>query len=435
MAIAQTGMRNFVFPYLFRRVYTSVASMRQNAEYAYTCAKKEDDYTPCGHTPLHFYSLLDQTEGCIRPDMELIKSCRCRCHLSRIICLTILLFFVIVLLSFSVTTLLLASYTVQQRLQLNSARLANTVQAPTTPGAPPTPPRKSKYTFENLTLWNRSLCSARSDRRGPHQKIISISVYGSTSNHTDNPMYSWVQSIFPFLEPLVREVELLEPSWVIRLYTDFIGSTRSQRERLSTFPNVDVCNMKYVPLFGSTLLSFLPGKFWRFVPVFDPFVDYFLSRDLDSPITRRETETLDLWTSDQHQDKFFHIARDHDQHGVPILGGLWGAANVRARRQLFDIFEPMLVPSIARTYTGAGDQTFLDQRVWNRVKKHALIFDSYFCQQFGGQPFLSQLIHGSCHLGCIRPCCDIEIDTNATTDRKPCPVACRPKDHQDWTYC
>ena len=364
--------------------------------------------------------------------MNLNRLRRGRCCLSRSVCLLILTFTVIVLVSFSVTVLL-ASDTVQHRRHLPAAHRANKLKAPGTRAPPP----KSNYTYENLTLWNRSLCSARSDRRGPHQKIISISVYGSSSKHTDNALFAWNVTILPLLEQLAHEAKLLEPSWVIRVYTDFTGSTHAQRQLISNFSNVDVCNMSALPLFGSSLPTFLPGKFWRFVPVFDPFVDFFLSRDLDSPLTRRETETIDLWTSDQHQDKFFHIARDHDQHGVPILGGLWGAATGRARRRLFDIFEPMLIPSVARRYTGAGDQTFLDHLVWKHVKDHSLIFDSYFCRQFGGQPFLSQLIDAGCHLGCLRPCCDIvEVDhPNGTTGRKPCPVACRPKDHPDWTYC
>ncbi|CAF1136772.1 unnamed protein product, partial [Rotaria sordida] len=58
---------------------------------------------------------------------------------------------------------------------------------------------KQSYTYENFTQWNRSLCSFQSDHRGPNQKVISISIYGSTSNYTDNAMFAWETSIFPFL--------------------------------------------------------------------------------------------------------------------------------------------------------------------------------------------------------------------------------------------
>ena len=336
----------------------------------------------------------------------------------------ILLFHGIVLVSVSLKVLF-ASDTVQHRTHLPPAYRATMFKFEGL---------ESQYTYEHLTLWNRSLCSAKSDRRGPHQKDISISVYGPPNN-TDNPMYSWTRSIFPFLEPLAREVQLLEPSWVIRLYTDFIGSTHAQRELLSKFSNVDVCNMSALPLFDSALLTFLPGRMWRFVSVFDPFVDYLISHDLDSPMPRRQTETIDLWTSDQHRNKFSYVARDHDQHSVPILAGLWGAATVRARRRLFELFQWILIPSVARSYTGAGDQLFLSERVWNHVKRHALIFDSYFCREFGGQPFPSRRPKIGCYLGCIGRCCDNGTESDPATAEKPCLLACRPKDHPDWTYC
>jgi hypothetical protein len=247
-------------------------------------------------------------------------------------------------------------------------------------------------------------------------------------------MYSWNTTILPFLNPLANEVKLLLPSWIIRVYIDFTGSTKSQRDLLYSFSNIDVCDINNIPLFGSSLLTFLPGKMWRFLPIFDPLVDYTFSHDLDSPIIKRETETLDMWISDEQEEYIFYIARDHIQHGVPILGGLWGAATKRARKYLVDIFQPMLEPSIARRCNSSGDRQFLADLIWEKVKKRSLIFDSYYCESMGGRPFLSERPEGDCFLGCIRPCC-----TNATQgsnkDNKTCPIACRPKDHQDWNNC
>jgi len=296
--------------------------------------------------------------------------------------------------------------------------------------------RKSNYTYQAFTQWNRSLCSIQSNHRGPHQKVIALSIYGKTSNYTDNPMFSWDNSILSFLEPLANEVKLLLPSWIIRVYVDFTGSTKSQRAFLYKFSNIDVCDMNTIPLFGSSLLTFLPGKMWRFVPIFDPYVDFTLSRDLDSPIIQRETETIDMWMTDKQEKYFFYIARDHNEHGTPIPGGLWGAATTRARYSLFDIFHPILLPSIARLYTGLSDQLFLTDFVWPRVRKYALSFDSHFCQTYGGRPFLSQRPKGNCFLGCVRPCCIIDTANEDNIKyMKPCPNECRPKDHQDWVYC
>jgi hypothetical protein len=144
-------------------------------------------------------------------------------------------------------------------------------------------------------------------------------------------------------------------------------------------------------------------------------------------MTQRETDTIDMWMSDEQKHNFFYIARDHNQHAFPILAGLWGAANVRARRYLPDTFQPMLTPSIGGRSRGVGDQLFFLGFVWKKVKNNSLSFDS--------RPFPSQRPKGLCYLGCIRPCCINTTDNDSSKYMKPCPVACRPKDHQDWTYC
>jgi len=290
---------------------------------------------------------------------------------------------------------------------------------------------KSNYNYENFTQWNRTLCNKISDHRGAHQKVIAISIY-----RTDNPLFSSEITNIKFLKQLSNEINILLPEWILRVYIDFTDSIKSQQEFLNNFSNIDICDINNIPIFGSSLRSYLPGKMWRFLPIFDPYVDYLLSRDLDSPIIQRETETIDMWLSNEQEKHFFYIARDNIVHGVPILGGLWGAAMRRARYKLFTIFEPMLIPSIAQLYTETGDQRFLRDYVWNFVKNNALIFDSYFCQKLNGRPFLSQRPRGNCFLGCLRPCCNniIENDFNVVP-LKPCPIECRPKEHLDWIYC
>ena len=295
--------------------------------------------------------------------------------------------------------------------------------------------KKLTSIYGDFTQWNQTLCSDRSDNRGSHQKIICISIYGQKSEFTDNQMYSWEKTIISLVKLLVDEINTLLPGWILRIYTDFTGSTEYQRELLFNFSSVDVCDINNLPFFGSSLRTFLPGKMWRFLPVFDRHVDYLLSRDLDSPITRRETETIDLWLSDEQKDKFFYIARDNLQHSVPILGGLWGAAMKRARQNLIYIFQPMLLPSIARRYRGAGDQGFLSDYIFNNVKSGALIFDSYYCLIFGGRPFLSRRSSYNCYLGCVRPCCTNVTMDDSNVKKKPCSKRCRPKKHPDWIYC
>lgn len=291
------------------------------------------------------------------------------------------------------------------------------------------------FTYERFSEWNQTLCSRSASNRGRHQKIIAISIYGTASNFSNNPMYNWDHSIIRFLEPLAKEIQTLLPSWTLRIYVDFTGSTSSQQELIYNISNADVCDMRDIPLFGSSLLSYLPGRFWRFLPVFDPYVDYLISQDLDSPMTTRQSETIDMWLNDAEKSKFFYIARDHKEHQASILAGLWGAAPERARQRLFNIFRFMLLPSVGRRYIEGGDQQFLDDFVWRPVKPHSLMFDSYYCERYGGRPFPSRRPTGLCFLGCIRPCCANGTSDDSSKYLTPCPLVCRPKDHQDWTYC
>lgn len=77
------------------------------------------------------------------------------------------------------------------------------------------------------------------------------------------------------------------------------------------------------------------GMFWRFYPIEDNNVDYFLSRDADSRITDREMNLVNEWIN---SDKAFHIIRDHPFHGVPILGGTFGV-NIKKFKNISNYFK------------------------------------------------------------------------------------------------
>ena len=72
------------------------------------------------------------------------------------------------------------------------------------------------------------------------------------------------------------------------------------------------------------------GMFWRFYPIEDENIDYFLSRDADSRVTHREMVLVNEWIK---SGKTFHIIRDHPNHNIEILGGTFGI-NVKNFKQL-----------------------------------------------------------------------------------------------------
>ena len=155
------------------------------------------------------------------------------------------------------------------------------------------------------------------------------------------------------------------------------------------------------------------------------------SRDLDSPITVREQAAVNEWLS---SNRSFHVMRDHPHHGRSIMGGMWGYRPLRnvALSRLF--LSKLRNATLMKSYTGVADQDFLHEEVWPLVKHDLLAHDSYHCEMFGTKalPFPTQrssFTDRNLFVGCIRPC------SRSRYPLVPCPISCRPKQHQDWIYC
>nr|XP_027215808.1 uncharacterized protein LOC113808576 [Penaeus vannamei] len=136
-------------------------------------------------------------------------------------------------------------------------------------------------------------------------------------------------------------------------------------------------------------------------------------------------------------NKSFHLLRDHPYHGIPIMGGLWGARwdletrNVSEFRNELATIRSTLIEEARGKFHKGFDQHILAKVLYPKTKGDAMSHDSYFCQRFpdGFRPFPIQRENGH-FIGNVM---DVEIDPMFAN--QPCPVACRPKDHQDWTYC
>jgi len=133
------------------------------------------------------------------------------------------------------------------------------------------------------------------------KKIISFSVWGTKSL---------------YLEGAIANAQLqpeFYPDWTCRFYYDDTVPTATIDE-LHKYP-VELVKM------GKT--EDCLGLYWRFRPMFDDAtVERFIVRDTDSKPTIRETTAVQEWID---SGKSFHIMRDNESHGVPILGGTWGA--------------------------------------------------------------------------------------------------------------
>ncbi|CAF0805598.1 unnamed protein product [Rotaria sp. Silwood1] len=267
-----------------------------------------------------------------------------------------------------------------------------------------------------------SLCSQYATQRGPHQRIISISLFGPK----ENKMFQFNRSL-NFLHELIQDLNMrYSDGFVLRIYHDnTINTTDIICPIECNHSNVDFCEMNHK--------LYIPPKIWRFIPAGDPLVDVMMSRDLDSALTKREREAVDVWLA---SNKSFHAMRDHPMHSVPMLGGMWGFRPSLNRNLSRLIHDKIHNQDLIRNYTGRADQGFLAAHIWPFAKASAIAHDSFSCAHgFGhpAQPFPTQrplANETNCFVGCVRSCCGHGIMPFGQ-----CPIQCRPNDHPEWIYC
>lgn len=109
------------------------------------------------------------------------------------------------------------------------------------------------------------------------------------------------------------------------------------------------------------------GLFWRFRPIYDdPDVTHVLSRDCDSRLNPREAAAVNEWLA---SGELFHSMRDHVEHQVPIMGGMFGCRHWVRFGELLNEWTDYSCKGI--------DQRFLQERVWPEVQLRSVTHDKY----------------------------------------------------------
>jgi hypothetical protein len=156
--------------------------------------------------------------------------------------------------------------------------------------------RKEIVKIKNYTSdFSRPLCDLyKVLRRGNGQKVLSYSLYGS------DPLY------YSHIKEISKQVTKYYPGWTIRIYYDksvnqsIICEYECLKDEVTGnyTDNIDFCNINQIP-FGNPIetwdAQYMHSMKWRFLPVGDPFVDMFMSRDLDSWIVEREVSAVNEW--------------------------------------------------------------------------------------------------------------------------------------------
>lgn len=180
------------------------------------------------------------------------------------------------------------------------------------------------------------------------KKIIAFSLWGNNPKYTIGAIKN---------AQLALEIY---PDWTCRFYT---GSSVPLDiiEKLKMYTNTEVIEM-------GTEGSWV-SMFWRFFPASEEDVDIMISRDADSRLSLREKAAVDEWI---FSEKGFHIMRDHPWHGVPILGGMWGAKKgvIKDIKQMIENFTQEDVLGV--------DQTFLRGHIYPLIVENSIAHDEFF---------------------------------------------------------
>ena len=185
-----------------------------------------------------------------------------------------------------------------------------------------------------------SSCSPSSHRRGPGQKVVAFSYYEPDTKQRDRRIKSGKVKENTFLEGISINIARLQKFYPGRYLTN------QRREGGHSVCAGFTMRLYHNTSAGDPLLGLLcqhacnnpwldlcrvqPGTqdlfpmLWRFLPVLDPQVELAMSRDLDSRFTAREAAAVAEWRAGECPGSL-HAMRDHPWHGVPVMGGGWGA--------------------------------------------------------------------------------------------------------------
>jgi hypothetical protein len=200
--------------------------------------------------------------------------------------------------------------------------------------------------------------------------VVAFSLFG------DDPRYLRGALQNMLMQPLIYE------NWTFRFYID--SSVPIEFQKLLGSLGAELIIEKD----SDTLLEKLC---WRFKVASDQKVRFFLVRDVDSVVSKREMLAVKQWIN---SDKLFHVLRDWWTHTDLILAGMWGGT-----ANLLPNISDMLRKYKPRTaVTPHIDQEFLRDEIWKIIKQSCLIHDR--CFSFSNPlPFLDEPINNIEHVG------------------------------------
>jgi len=271
----------------------------------------------------------------------------------------------------------------------------------------------------------QSLCSDMATKRGPGQRVDSISFWGSFFKHPNRAHRGLAANVYTIPE--------YYPGWIFRLYTDITPEKQPQDFEVlcnmtCSSDTMDLCLMPNIPVLGDS--TDVVGQFWRFFPMMDPLVDVFVSRDADSKASHREAAAVYDWLD---VNTTFHVMRDAPGHmGHKILAGMWGGDNRYKRHDMAKWGRDLMLAAkgLPKKPQKTFDQEQLDKILWPHIENDVVAHDAYGClRNKDTRPWPTKReTTGWNFVGSHESINNIAW--------KECPIQCRHPDHKDdWYNC
>lgn len=179
--------------------------------------------------------------------------------------------------------------------------------------------------------------------------IISYSLFGYNEARKENCFV--FNDYLRGLHLNIRLASILLPDWKIRLHTD--QKTYDGLKSILDKNGIQVVICEDAPLTKAML--------WRMKPCFDKKVNYVICRDLDSPLTYRDAQAVNIWI--QHE-KASHAITDSVSHNIPMMGGMIGFWQPYFKSYVgYDTWEEMTAIDLHWEVKGM-DQTFLTKKIY-----------------------------------------------------------------------
>ena len=171
--------------------------------------------------------------------------------------------------------------------------------------------------------------------------LISFSLWGSDPKYTTGAFKN------------CELAKTLYPGWTCVFFVDDLlsptaGVLRETGAITLTFPSFHVGRYYW--------RHCVPDVFWR-------GIDYYVVRDCDSRLNKREKGAVDEWIA---SGKDFHLMRDHPRHDIAWMQGMYGVKGYALRGIT------LMMQTVPDVYAGVNpwSQQFYEQLNPNRVLEH-----------------------------------------------------------------